>query len=129
LASSTTTFSSPYSYNSSPTYNSSYSYSPPTASTFFSPATYTPSLPTIAAYQPPTPSPAARIDRTFYDPVLAFSWSAGDLHARIQATKDQHKLDIKNAMDFDRTSLKPPIIGQKLPRPEPSKYSGLDPMA
>jgi hypothetical protein len=123
--SSTTTFSSPYSYNSSQTYNSSYSYSPPASSTFPSPANFTPSLPSAAAYQPPTPSPAARIDRTSYDSVLASSRSAGDLQARIQATKDQHKLDIKKAMDFDRTALKPPIICQKLPRPEPGKYSGL----
>lgn len=51
------------------------------------------------------------------------SRSAGDLQAKIQATKDQHKTSIKNAMNFDRTVLKPPIIAQKLPRPEPSKYS------
>jgi len=53
----------------------------------------------------------------------------GDLSAKIQATKDQHKLDLKKAMNFDRMSIKPPIIAQKLPRPEPSKYTAITSMS
>ena len=84
-------------------------------------SSYFTSTPSASSY---TPS-YSTLDRSRSEATIANSKSSADLSARIQATKDQHKLDIKKAMDFDRTTLKPPIITQKLPRPEPGKYSNL----
>ena len=36
----------------------------------------------------------------------------------IQASKDKYKSDVEKAMSFDRTMSKPPIIRDKLPRPD-----------
>merc|ERR1719318_233409 len=85
-------------------------------------SSYFTSTPSASSY---TPSSYSTLDRSRSEATIANSKSSADLSARIQATKDQHKLDIKKAMDFDRTTLKPPIITQKLPRPEPGKYSNL----
>jgi len=41
-----------------------------------------------------------------------------DFYHQIQATKDRYKSDVEKAMNFDRTTLKPPIIREKLPRPD-----------
>ena len=93
------------------------------------------SLPSsTSSYSPAAPSPSyssssSLLDRSRSEAAIANSKSSADLSARIQATKDQHKLDIKKAMDFDRAALKPPIISQKLPRPEPGKYSSISSMS
>ena len=120
--------SSPYSSSSATSYSSpsTYSYSPK-ATSFPSPSeNVTPTISSSPSYfsssAASTPY-STTLDRTRSDTTLSMSRSAGDLQAKIQATKDQYKTSIKNAMNFDRTALKPPIIAQKLPRPEPSKYS------
>jgi len=41
-----------------------------------------------------------------------------DFYHQIQATKDRYKSDVEKAMNFDRTTLKPPVIKEKLPRPD-----------
>merc|ERR1711974_521592 len=74
-------------------------------------------------------SPSSLLDRSRSEATISSSTSFAALSPRIQATKDQHKLDIKKAMDFDRTALKPPIISQKLSRPEPGKYSNISSMS
>ena len=124
--------SSPTSYGTS-TYNSTVSsaYSPPSSYSLSSmsfptpAATFAPTNPSayssLSSYTPSTP--ALERSRTAIN--LTTSKSSGDLQARIQATKDQHKLDIKKAMNFDRISIKPPIIAQKLPRPEPGKHASI----
>jgi len=50
---------------------------------------------------------------------------SSDLLSKIQATKDKHKSDIKSAMNFDKSTWKPPVIKQKYDRPDPTpvKYS------
>jgi len=50
-----------------------------------------------------------------------------DLKAKIQASKDQHKLDIQKAMSFDRSAINPPVIASasKFPRPSPGKVGGV----
>jgi len=132
--------SKPYSNNS---YNTASSYSTnsfasPSSSystSFPSPAdSFSSSITSNSSYFAATPStsyssPSSLLDRSRSEATIVNSKSSADLSARIQATKDQHKLDIKKAMDFDRTTLKPPIISQKLPRPEPGKYSGTSSMS
>ena len=41
-----------------------------------------------------------------------------DFYHQIQATKDKYKSDVEKAMNFDRTTIKPPLIKDKLPRPD-----------
>jgi len=122
---SSTSYGPPSSYSSN-SYNSSSTSFPSPADSFTSSMTstssYFTSTPSASSY---TPSSYSTLDRSRSEATIANSKSSADLSARIQATKDQHKLDIKKAMDFDRTTLKPPIITQKLPRPEPGKYSNL----
>merc|ERR1712110_1169007 len=111
--------------------SSSYS----SSSTFPSPAdSFSSSITSNSSYFAATPSasyssPSSLLDRSRSEATIASSTSSADLSARIQATKDQHKLDIRKAMDFDRTAMKPPIITQKLPRPEPGKYSNISSMS
>ena len=120
--------SSPYSSSAATSYSSpsTYSYSPK-ATSFPSPSeNFTPTISSSPSYfssSVASSTYSTTLDRTRSDTTLSMSRSAGDLQAKIQATKDQYKTSIKNAMNFDRTALKPPIIAQKLPRPEPSKYS------
>jgi len=120
---------SSYSINSFASPSSSYSTSFPSPADSFSS-----SITSNSSYFAATPStsyssPSSLLDRSRSEATIASSTSSADLSARIQATKDQHKLDIKKAMDFDRTALKPPIISQKLPRPEPGKYSNISSMS
>merc|ERR1719323_178519 len=119
---SSTSYSPPSSYSSN-SYNSTSFPSPADSftSSMTSTSSYFTSTPSASSY---TPS-YSTLDRSRSEATIANSKSSAGLSARIQATKDQHKLDIKKAMDFDRTTLKPPIITQKLPRPEPGKYSNL----
>jgi len=51
--------------------------------------------------------------------------TTSDLYMKIQTTKDKHKSDIQTAMNFDKTSWKPPVIKHKYDRPDPtpSKYT------
>merc|ERR1711981_74937 len=120
---SNSSYNSPSSYSSNSFNSPSLSFSstsfPSPADSFSSSFTSTPSY----------SSPSSLLDRSRSEATIANSKSSADLSARIQATKDQHKLDIKKAMDFDRTALKPPIISQKLPRPEPGKYSNISSMS
>ena len=41
-----------------------------------------------------------------------------DFYHQIQVSKDKYKSDVEKAMSFDRTTMKPPIIREKLPRPD-----------
>merc|ERR1712029_1316702 len=41
-----------------------------------------------------------------------------DFYNQIQVTKDRYKTDFEKAMNFDKTASKPPIIKEKLPRPD-----------
>ena len=41
-----------------------------------------------------------------------------EFYHHIQASKDRYKSDVERAMNFDRTSIKPPVIREKFPRPE-----------
>ena len=41
-----------------------------------------------------------------------------EFYHQIQASKDKYKSDMEKAMSFDRTLSKPPIIRDKLPRPD-----------
>jgi len=41
-----------------------------------------------------------------------------DFYNQIQVTKDRYKSDFEKAMNFDKTASKPPIIKEKLPRPD-----------
>jgi len=127
---SNSSYSTPSSYSTNSFASPSSSYSSSTS--FPSPAdSFSSSITSSSSYFAATPATSyssSLLDRSRSEAVIANSKSSADLSARIQATKDQHKLDIKKAMDFDRTSLKPPIISQKLPRPEPGKYSNLSSM-
>merc|ERR1712013_661923 len=51
--------------------------------------------------------------------------TTSDLYLKIQTTKDKHKSDVQTAMNFDKTSWKPPVIKHKYDRPDPtpSKYT------
>merc|ERR1712192_217360 len=125
-------YSTPSSYSTNSFVSPSSSYS---TSSFPSPAdSFSSSITSNSSYFPTTPStsyssPSSLLDRSRSEATIVNSKSSADLSARIQATRDQHKLDIKKAMDFDRTALKPPIISQKLPRPEPGKYSNISSMS
>lgn len=41
-----------------------------------------------------------------------------DFYNQIQVTKDRYKSDVEKAMSFDRSAIKPPIIRERLPRPD-----------
>ena len=41
-----------------------------------------------------------------------------DIYHQIQASKDRYKSDVERAMNFDRTTIKPPVIREKFPRPD-----------
>ena len=43
-----------------------------------------------------------------------------DFYNQIQVTKDRYKSDVEKAMSFDRSAIKPPIIRERLPRPDNS---------
>ena len=43
-----------------------------------------------------------------------------DFYNQIQVTKDRYKSDREKAMSFDKTAIKPPIIRDRLPRPDNS---------
>ena len=43
-----------------------------------------------------------------------------DFYNQIQVTKDRYKSDVEKAMSFDRSAMKPPIIRERLPRPDNS---------
>ena len=43
-----------------------------------------------------------------------------DFYNQIQVTKDRYKSDVEKAMSFDRSAIKPPIIRERLPRPDHS---------
>jgi len=130
---SNSSYSTPSSYSTNSFASPSSSYSSSTS--FPSPAdSFSSSITSNSSYFTATPStsyssPSSLLDRSRSEATIANSKSSADLSARIQATKDQHKLDIKKAMDFDRTAMKPPIISQKLPRPEPGKYSNISSMS
>jgi len=106
--------------------NSSSSYASPitssySSSSFPSPSTYNFTPQSSSSSIPLASSSSFQSRHT--DPTSIMSkMSSGDLAAKIQATKDQHKMDIKKAMDFDKTTIKPPMITAKLPRPDAGKY-------
>jgi len=134
--STSTSYSNSNSYTLGSPYSSasSYSYSSPSTSSFPSPSdSFKSTITSNSSYFNSNPASTtystSTIDRSRSDAMLPSSMVTGDLSAKIQATKDQHKLDLKKAMNFDRMSIKPPIIAQKLPRPEPSKYTAITSMS
>ena len=50
--------------------------------------------------------------------LLSASSQYKDFYSQIQSTKDKYKSDFEKAMNFDRTSSKPPVIKEKFPRPD-----------
>ena len=97
-----------------------------------SPSTYTgPYSSTLSPAGPPNTSPPA--SSSFQSSTLskastsrAKSEGSGlsgssqykEFYHQIQASKDKYKSDMEKAMSFDRTMSKPPIIRDKLPRPD-----------
>ena len=119
-------------YNTSNSYSSStysptssYTLSPSLSLSFPSPAvTFTPTI--ASTYSSSTSyTPSSTLERSRTDIDITTYKNSGDLQSRIQATKDQHKLDIKKAMSFDQISVKPPVVAKKLPRPDPGKYASI----
>ena len=52
--------------------------------------------------------------------ILSQSSQYKDFYNQIQVTKDRYKSDVEKAMSFDRSAIKPPIIRERLPRPDNS---------
>ena len=52
--------------------------------------------------------------------ILSPSSQYKDFYNQIQVTKDRYKSDVEKAMSFDRSAIKPPIIRERLPRPDNS---------
>merc|ERR1712128_102764 len=112
-------------YSSTQTLSSSKSYTP---STTFPSISSLPTPASLSTYSGPYSSPATKSSGTMqnnYSLSSSSSKASTDLYLQIQATKDKHKSDLDRAMDFDKTNWKPPVIKEKLPRPDPTpiKYS------
>jgi len=129
------TYSGPY---SSPATNSSASSYPSpsidkkyTPSTFASPSNFTPSAKSSNLENRVKSDGSTLLTKSSgtmqnnYSLSSSSSKASTDLYLQIQATKDKHKSDLDRAMDFDKTNWKPPVIKEKLPRPDPTpiKYS------
>merc|ERR1719430_2366693 len=129
--------SNSYSSSTNPKSYSANSYSIPSYSSssvtpFQSPSTYsfqssTSLTPTTTSYLSPGLTSSSNtfsnhLERTKSDSTMLAART--DLKAKIEATKDRHKMEIKKAMDFDRSSMKPLALTPKLPRPDHGKYTG-----
>merc|ERR1740128_1531879 len=117
------TYSGPY---SSPSIDKKY-----TPSTFASPSNFTPSAKSSNLENRVKSDGSTLLTKSSgtmqnnYSLSSSSSKASTDLYLQIQATKDKHKSDLDRAMDFDKTNWKPPVIKEKLPRPDPTpiKYS------
>lgn len=107
---------------------SSYLQNIPSVSSLPSPASY--------SYSPPVPTPTPQLTASEPTTSLLSSTTGSraksegsslhassqykDLYNHIQNKKDKYKSDMEKAMNFDRTTMKPPVIKEKLPRPDPT---------
>ena len=125
-------------------HGSSYSSARGTTQSFSTTSSYLQNIPSVSSlpspasysYSPPVPTPTPQLAAPESSTSLLSSTTGSraksegsslhassqykDLYNHIQNKKDKYKSDMEKAMNFDRTTMKPPVIKEKLPRPDPT---------